>query len=197
VPTEKRQRKKEGHQARKAAALAAARRQQRKRRLVTAVAVAVAVLVVMALVSFLSGDDDDETDVAADGTTTTTEAPATTTTTLDITKPEVTVPAEPATELGIEDLVVGEGAEAKLGDTIEVHYVLKKQSDGSEVESSWESSPATFPLEQGGLIDGWIQGIPGMKVGGRRQLVIPESLAYKGEEPSGTLVFVIDLLSIK
>lgn len=195
MPTEKRQRKKEGHQARKAAALAAARREQRKRRLLTAVAVAVAVLAVMALVSFLGGDDD-ETDVASEGTTTT-EAPSTTSTTLDITKPEVSVPAEPATELIVNDIVEGDGPEAKLGDTIEVHYVGKKQADGSEFDASWDGAPISFELAEGRLIKGWTDGIPGMKVGGRRELIIPESLAYQGQEPSGTLVFVVDLISIK
>lgn len=193
MPTEKRQRQKEGHQARKEAAQAQARRQARKRRLISLSAIVVVFLAIMLIISLVS--DDDSTDVTAGDDTETSEM---TTTTLDITKPDVTVPPAAATEMHITDLVEGDGEEAKLGDTIEVHYVGKKQSDGSEFDASWDGAPITFELVEGGLIEGWIEGIPGMKVGGRRELVIPEDLAYRGEqEPTGTLVFVVDLISIK
>ncbi len=114
-------------------------------------------------------------------------------------KPEVTMPEQPPAELVTEDLEPGDGAEAKLGDTIKVHYVGIACSTGMQFDSSWDSGqPADFQLAEGGLIKGWTQGIPGMKVGGRRKLVIPPDLAYGAEgrpgiAPNETLVFVIDL----
>lgn len=212
----KRQRKKEGAAARRAAQVAALRRQQRNRRLVRiGILAAVAVLVVVALSVF--GGDDDDSDLA-DATTTTTAAEDATTTTAapvpatpmtcagptgentDLTqKPTVTVPDAPVTELQCVDLVVGDGEEVTSStDVVQVHYVGVSQSDGQEFDASWGADPATFGLD--GVIAGWTEGIPGMKVGGRRMLTIPADKAY-GDDPSsgrptGTLVFVIDLLDV-
>lgn len=118
-------------------------------------------------------------------------------------KPDVVVPdSAPPTELVVEDLKLGDGAEAKLGGTITVHYVGVAWSTKKQFEASWDrGSPATFPLREGGLIEGWTKGIPGMKVGGRRKLIIPPSLGYgeRGTGPIGpneTLVFVIDLVKV-
>lgn len=118
------------------------------------------------------------------------------------TKPEIEFPDGPApTELVIKDLVVGDGAEAVPGGTVEVHYVGVEYDTGEEFDSSWgRGEPIEFPLR--GLIQGWQDGIPGMKVGGRRQLVIPPAKAYgpagSGHQLSGkTLIFVIDLLSTR
>jgi len=119
-----------------------------------------------------------------------------------LTKPEIDRPdgAAPA-ELTIDDIVVGEGAEANPGDTVEVHYVGVEFDSGEEFDASWNRGESIeFPLR--GLIQGWQDGIPGMKVGGRRQLTIPPELAYgpagAGHRLSGkTLVFVIDLLGVK
>ena len=103
-------------------------------------------------------------------------------------------------ELGVEDLVVGEGEEAVAGSKVAVHYVGVAFSTGEEFDASWNrGEPARFPLR--GLIRGWQEGIPGMRVGGRRQLVVPPDLAYGpaggGHRLSGrTLVFVIDLLDV-
>ena len=115
------------------------------------------------------------------------------------TKPEIEFPDGPApTELVIKDLVVGDGAEAVPGGTVEVHYVGVEYDTGEEFDSSWNRGESIeFPLR--GLIQGWQDGIPGMKVGGRRQLVIPPEQAYGpaggGHRLSGkTLIFVIDLL---
>jgi FKBP-type peptidyl-prolyl cis-trans isomerase len=72
----------------------------------------------------------------------------------------------------VDDLIPGTGTEAKLGDQVTVQYVLADTS-GKVIQSSWTSQPATFTLSSGGLIPGWVTGIPGMKVGGRRELVIP------------------------
>lgn len=119
----------------------------------------------------------------------------------DKTKPEIDFIEGPAPqELVITDLVVGEGAEAAPGSTVDVHYVGVEFETGDEFDASWNrGSSINFPL--GSLIAGWQQGIPGMRVGGRRQLVCPPQLAYgpagEGHRLSGkTLVFVIDLLGV-
>jgi peptidylprolyl isomerase len=113
-------------------------------------------------------------------------------------KPEVEFPGGPApTELVITDLVQGEGSAAEPGGTVTVHYVGVEYDSGEQFDASWDrGQPIEFPLR--GLIAGWQEGIPGMRVGGRRQLIIPPALAY-GETGthrlSGkTLIFVIDLL---
>ncbi|WP_280270507.1 FKBP-type peptidyl-prolyl cis-trans isomerase [Nocardia wallacei] len=117
-----------------------------------------------------------------------------------MTKPQVEFQEGPApTELVIKDIVEGDGAEAVAGGTVEVHYVGVEYDTGEEFDSSWNRGESiTFPLR--GLIQGWQDGIPGMKVGGRRELIIPPELAY-GAEGAGhplsgkTLVFIIDLLN--
>ncbi len=118
-----------------------------------------------------------------------------------IEKPEIDfIDGPPPTELVITDIVVGDGPEATPGATVEVHYLGVDFESGEEFDSSWNRGESIeFPLGQ--LIAGWQEGIPGMKVGGRRQLVCPPALAY-GENGmhrlSGrTLVFVIDLLGVK
>jgi len=117
------------------------------------------------------------------------------------TKPEIDFFDGPApADLVITDLIVGEGAEATPGATVDVHYVGVEFETGEEFDASWNrGSSINFPL--GSLIAGWQKGIPGMKVGGRRQLVCPPQLAYGpaggGHRLSGkTLVFVIDLLGV-
>jgi peptidylprolyl isomerase len=118
------------------------------------------------------------------------------------TKPEVDFPDGPApTELVIDDLVVGDGAEAVPGGTVNVHYVGVEYDTGEEFDSSWNRGESIeFPLR--GLIQGWQDGIPGMRVGGRRRLVIPPAQAYGpaggGHRLSGkALIFVIDLLDVR
>lgn len=117
-----------------------------------------------------------------------------------MTKPEIDFQSGPApTDLVVEDITIGDGAEAMAGGTVEVHYVGVEFDSGEEFDSSWNRGESiTFPLR--GLIQGWQDGIPGMKVGGRRRLTIPPELAYgpagAGHRLSGkTLVFVIDLLA--
>jgi peptidylprolyl isomerase len=121
------------------------------------------------------------------------------------TKPAVTVPkGAPPKQLVIKNLEEGSGPAAASGDQVTVHYVGVNYGDGSEFDSSWSrSEPFTFNLGAGEVIPGWDQGIVGMKVGGRRQLVSPPQLAY-GEAgyppsigPDETLVFVVDLLAVK
>ena len=106
----------------------------------------------------------------------------------------------PPTTLESKDIIVGTGAEVAATSTITFHYTLITWSNGALIESSWNSgAPATYPLSQ--LIVGWQQGIPGMKVGGRRLLVVPPDLGYgaQGSGPVGpneTLVFVMDIVSV-
>lgn len=119
-------------------------------------------------------------------------------------KPVVTVPTGPApTQLVTKDLVTGTGQTAKAGDTVTVNYVGVLYKTGKEFDSSWSrNQPFTTALTNGSVIPGWVQGIPGMKVGGRRELIIPASLAYGKAgspptiPPNSPLVFVVDLLSI-
>lgn len=115
------------------------------------------------------------------------------------TKPELEPPTGPAPDdLVVEDVVVGDGAEAKAGGTVTVHYLGVDYDSGEEFDSSWSRGQSiSFPL--GNLIEAWKRGIPGMRVGGRRILTCPPALAYGpaggGHRLSGhTLVFVIDLL---
>jgi peptidylprolyl isomerase len=115
-------------------------------------------------------------------------------------KPEIDFIDGPApADLVVTDLIVGDGAEAVAGATVLVHYVGVDFENGEQFDASWDrGEPISFPLA--GLIAGWQEGIPGMRVGGRRQLVIPPRLAYGesgGHRLAGrTLVFIIDLLSV-
>ncbi|SEE82550.1 FKBP-type peptidyl-prolyl cis-trans isomerase [Jiangella alba] len=117
-------------------------------------------------------------------------------------RPEIDfVGGDAPADLQISDLTVGDGAEAAPGATVLVHYVGVEFESGEEFDASWNrGAPIEFPLR--GLIKGWQDGIPGMRVGGRRQLVVPPEQAYGpaggGHRLSGkTLVFVIDLLDVK
>ena len=121
---------------------------------------------------------------------------------MSLQKPEIDFPGGDApTELVITDVVVGEGAVAQEGSTVDVHYLGVEYDTGEEFDSSWNRGESIeFPLR--GLIQGWQDGIPGMRVGGRRKLVIPPAQAYgpagSGHRLSGkTLIFVIDLLDVR
>ena len=116
-------------------------------------------------------------------------------------KPDVDAPEGPAPEqLEIVDIVEGSGDEAASGSKVDVHYLGVEYETGEEFDSSWSRGQSiNFPLNN--LIKGWQEGIPGMKVGGRRQLVVPPVLAYgpagSGHQLAGrTLIFVIDLLGV-
>lgn len=118
----------------------------------------------------------------------------------ELQRPELDAPDGPApSELIIEDIVVGEGAEALPTSTVDVHYLGVEYDSGEEFDSSWSRGESiNFPLSA--LIEGWKVGIPGMKVGGRRKLIVPPAQAYGnagGHPLSGrTLIFVIDLLGV-
>ena len=103
-------------------------------------------------------------------------------------------------------MIVGTGAIAAAGDEVEVNYVGELYSNGKVFDASWKDTPGKafgpFQLGAGAVIKGWDEGLVGMKVGGRRELIIPPSLAYgkKGSgstiPPNATLIFVVDLLSV-
>jgi peptidylprolyl isomerase len=118
-------------------------------------------------------------------------------------QPTVTVPTSaPPTQLQSADLITGSGPAAKSGDSVTVQYVLATYSTHGVVQSSWTAQPFTFTLGQGQVIPGWDQGVVGMQVGGRRELIIPPALGYGAQSPGAgiaandTLVFVIDLQKI-
>jgi peptidylprolyl isomerase len=121
-------------------------------------------------------------------------------------KPQVDVPSgeEPPSQLVLDDLAVGEGDEALPGSQVDVHYVGVAWSNGEQFDASWDRGvPFGFGLGQGQVIQGWDQGVAGMKVGGRRRITIPPGLGY-GERGAGgviapgeTLVFVVDLLGVR
>jgi peptidylprolyl isomerase len=121
-------------------------------------------------------------------------------------KPHVYVPAgeAPPADLVIEDLEVGDGPEAADGQQVEVHYVGMSWRTRKQFDASWDrGSTFSFELGQGRVIQGWDRGVTGMKVGGRRRLVIPPQLAYgkqgagRAIGPDETLVFVVDLLGVR
>jgi peptidylprolyl isomerase len=153
------------------------------------------------------GSDDDSStgstaaeSTAAESTAAETTAPAESPS--KKTKPKVEVPkGAPPAKLKVEELEKGTGPEAKAGDKVTVQYLGVNYKNGKEFDSSWSrNEPFSFTLGTGEVIPGWDQGVEGMKVGGRRELIIPPELAY-GEAgappaigPNETLVFVIDLL---
>ena len=122
---------------------------------------------------------------------------------MDTNKPEIDFPeGAPPKDLEITDLWVGDGKVAGPGDTVDVHYVGVAYSTGEEFDASWNrGEPLQFRLGVGQVIQGWDQGVQGMKVGGRRKLVIPPDLGYGSRgaagaiKPNETLIFVCDLVS--
>ncbi len=160
------------------------------------------------------GDDSSSSSATTDGgSTSSTESTATTDSTSPTStgsdalskrsKPKVVPPKGPAPqELVVNELIEGTGPEAKPGDELTMQYVGAGYQSGTEFDTSWGRQPFTFELGRGKVIDGLDQGIAGMRVGGRRELIVPPDLAYgaKGTEviaPNATLVFVVDLFKIK
>ena len=211
--TDKRQRQKEGRQARIAAAEATKRKADQRRRFVT---IGISVLVIVALafaISRFTSKDKSSTDVAASDTSIST----TTSTTLASASgkpcvavsdplpagaPDVPVQVGPApTTLVSKDLKVGTGAEVTAGNTVTVNYIGAACSTGAIFDSSYSrNQPATFGLDQ--VISGWKTGIPGMKVGGQRLLGIPADQAYgakgrPGISPDEALWFVVEVTDAK
>ncbi|GAA3614999.1 FKBP-type peptidyl-prolyl cis-trans isomerase [Marihabitans asiaticum] len=120
------------------------------------------------------------------------------------TKPEIDFPGDtPPTELVVEDITVGDGAEASAGDPIQAHYVGVAHSTGEEFDASWNrGAPLAFTVGTGQVIQGWDQGLLGMKEGGRRKITIPPHLGYGDRgagnviKPGETLIFVVDLVKV-
>lgn len=121
-------------------------------------------------------------------------------------KPTVDVPADqaPSFQLEVEDIVVGEGEEAAAGQIVEVHYVGVAWSDGQQFDASWDRGDTfKFGLGKGQVIQGWDDGVAGMRVGGRRRITIPPMLGYgkrgagSAIGPDETLIFVVDLISVR
>ncbi len=177
----------------------------------------ISTLTVAAIGLAACGSSSASSTTATSATTATTSAPATTpASTVPVTpvrdpspagtfgtKPTVTDPGgTPPTGLESTDLITGTGPAVAAGDTVTVQYVGVAWSTGKQFDASWNDGsgqPVTFPLS--GVIPGWTQGLVGMKVGGRRELVIPPSLAYgaSGKGPVGpneTLIFIVDLYKI-
>ena len=219
MPSDKRARQRAAREMRLAAE---AKAKKRRRQIRNTIIVAVIAGIVIGIVFLTSSNNTPKK--SATTTTTTTTAPTTTTTTVagsttttvpatiaaipaaDLSPagtagkaPTVVVPpGSPPTQLESADLITGTGPAAKTGDALTVQYVLATYSSRKTVQSSWTSQPFTFTLGQG-VIQGWDEGVVGMKVGGRRELVIPPELAYgaKGSgtiPPNSTLTFIIDLL---
>ena len=123
---------------------------------------------------------------------------------MSIARPEIDFPGgEPRAELQVTDIWEGDGGVANPGDMVKVHYVGVAFSTGEEFDASWNrGDPLQFELGAGHVIAGWDQGVQGMKVGGRRQLIIPPDLAYGDRgagyaiAPGETLIFVCDLVSV-
>jgi peptidylprolyl isomerase len=119
-------------------------------------------------------------------------------------RPEIDRPdGNPPPMLDVTDITVGDGPEASKGQTVEVHYVGVSWSTGEEFDASWNrGSTFEFPLGAGRVIKGWDMGVAGMKVGGRRKLVIPPHLGYGDRgaggaiRPGETLIFVVDLVGV-
>jgi peptidylprolyl isomerase len=120
-------------------------------------------------------------------------------------KPEIDPPdGPPPPDLEVTDLTEGAGDEATAGKTVSVHYVGVAHSTGEEFDASYNrGAPLDFRLGVGQVISGWDRGVEGMKVGGRRRLVIPPHLGYGDRgaggviKPGETLIFVVDLLAIR
>lgn len=161
----------------------------------------------LALTFTACGDDDSSSEATDTADTKTAGSTDTSTAATEVdtsTKPEVQVPeGEPSGALLVEDIVEGSGAEAKPGDQVTVQYVGVDYETGEQFDASWDSGqPFPFVLGSGNVILGWDQGVAGMKVGGRRRLIIPPDLAYGPQGsppaigPNATLIFVVDLLDV-
>jgi peptidylprolyl isomerase len=173
----------------------------KRNRILTLVAGVVGVIALIVIAGKCTGSGDTATD--------TTLAPDTTIAAVTTppnpalaTKPVITVPKTPKpTKLEIKDLIVGTGPEIAAGDDVTMQYAGSSWSTGQEFDSSWSRGKSPFPVQNvgnAGVIDGWNQGLIGMKQGGRRQIIIPPSLGYGAAGsppkigPNETLIFVVD-----
>ncbi|MGA7397342.1 MAG: FKBP-type peptidyl-prolyl cis-trans isomerase [Solirubrobacterales bacterium] len=162
------------------------------RRIVTLISASVLLVAIVGIVLIAQGGDDDK--ASTDGGSISTDLS---------TKPTIAASDDLPAQLVTNDIVEGEGPAAKDGDNLSMQYVGVVTETGEEFDASWDrGEPFEFELGAGNVIQGWDQGIVGMKVGGRRELIIPSDLAY-GEAgsppsipPNSTLTFVVDLTGI-
>ena len=220
MATAKRERQKAARRQKIEAQQRAAKRRKTIQR--TSIVVVVAIAIVVSAALLFRGKSTPSTSAAATTTTTsvgsTTTAPTTTTSTAAVhfapvaspspagtfgKAPTVIVPAgAPPTTPEMSDLITGTGPAAKIGQKLTVQYVLATYSTRKVIQSSWTAQPYTFTLGAGQVITGWDKGMVGMRVGGRRELILPPSLGYGSVARGGgiaandTLVFVVDLLKI-
>ena len=219
MATAKRERQKAARRQKIEAQQRAAKRRKTIQR--TSIVVVVAIAIVVSAALLFRGKSTPSTSAAATTTTSvgsTTTAPTTTTSTAAVhfapvaspspagtfgKAPTVIVPAgAPPTTPEMSDLITGTGPAAKDGQTLTVQYVLATYSTRKVIQSSWTAQPFTFTLGAGQVITGWDKGMVGMRVGGRRELILPPSLGYGSVARGGgiaandTLVFVVDLLKI-
>ena len=218
MATAKRERQKAARRQKIEAQQRAAKRRKTIQRSSIVVVIAIVIIVSAALLFRGKSTPTTTTTLAAGAATTTTLAVGTTTTTAPVhfapvaspspagtfgKAPTVIVPAgNPPTTPELTDLIVGNGQPAKIGQKLTVQYVLATYSTRKVIQSSWTAQPYTFTLGAGQVITGWDKGLVGMRVGGRRELILPPSLGYGSVARGGgiaandTLVFVVDLLKI-
>lgn len=161
-----------------------------------------AVVLLVGGIAIFGGDDKESTPTTtvAGEVTTTVDPNAPTTTTPP--KPEVSIPEAPVTELKVTTITEGTGVGAVVGDTVEVHYLGYTSVDGVTFDNSYDTGvPIPVVLGAGSVIQGWEQGLVGLKTGGRYQLDIPVDLAYGPDagaqgRPEGALSFIVDIMSI-
>ncbi len=178
----------------------------------------VALLVVGSAALLFAGKSPTTTTTTTVLAGTTTTAPTTTTTAGPVTikpipdpspagtfgkAPTMVIPkGTPPTTIESSNLITGAGAVARVGDSLSVQYVLGTYSSGKVVQSSWTSKPLPITLNLTSVIAGWVDGVPGMRVGGRRELILPAAFGYGDNSPgtgiakNDTLVFIIDLLKV-
>ena len=169
-------------------------------------ALIISIFSLLLAVAFVAcGGDDDSSSTSGDSGSdeTSTASSSASPSEVGTKKPKIVVPSgPPPKQLEKNDLVVGSGREAKAGDEVAVHYVGVGYTSKKEFDASWGGEPFVFALGSGFVIAGWEEGIAGMKVGGRRELVVPGELGYGPEGtpeigPNETLIFVIDLLGVR
>jgi peptidylprolyl isomerase len=206
VGTAKRERQKANRQLRLEELAKQARKDKTKRFSLRVALLIAAVVVLVGAIYVFSGDDNKSVSGA---TTSVLDVPAPSTidpntpTTLAPPKPEVSIPAALPTELKVTTITEGTGEPAKVGDSMDVHYIGYLSADGTVFDNSYDrGSPLQVTLGAGRVIEGWDQGLVGLKVGGRYEIDIPAALAY-GDTGSGDVIkpgdpisFIVDIMAI-
>ena len=202
--TVKRERQKANRQLR-LEELAKQARKTKTKRLGLRIGLAVGVVVVVVgAISLFGGDDKESTPATTTtiaGDVTTTVDPNTPATSVPP-KPEVSIPAAPVTELKVTPITEGTGPGAVNGDTVEVHYLGYTSTDGVVFDNSYDrGAPIPVVLGTGSVIQGWDEGLIGLKAGGRYQIDIPVDMAYGPDaaaqgRPAGALSFIVDIMSV-